>query len=187
MTCSRVWRAEDVVMAWAGAIRLIGLDPGLQRTGWGVIDVDGNVLRHVASGVVASSRAAPLAHRLLELFDGIVDIVVTYRPDEAAIEETFVNRNPASTLKLGHARAAVMLAPAQSGLDVAEYSANHVKKTLVGNGHAAKRQVQAMVRVLLPTAGSQQADAADALAVAICHAHNRSTRKVVREAAGAGP
>ena len=173
-------------MARGGAIRLIGLDPGLRRTGWGVIDVDGNVLRHVASGVVDSSGGAPLARRLLELFDGVVDIVATYRPDEAAIEETFVNRNPASTLKLGQARAAVMLAPAQSGLDVAEYSANHIKKALVGNGHAAKRQVQAMVGVLLPAAGAQSTDAADALAVAICHAHNRSTLRVIREAAGAG-
>ena len=173
-------------MARPGAIRLIGLDPGLRRTGWGVIDVDGNVLRHVASGVVDSSHGVPLSRRLLELFDGIVDIVVTYRPEEAAIEETFVNRNPASTLKLGQARAAVMLAPAQSGLDVAEYSANHIKKALVGNGHAAKRQVQSMVQVLLPAAGPQSTDAADALAVAICHAHNRSSWKAVREAAGGG-
>lgn len=166
-------------------MRLIGLDPGLRHTGWGVIDVDGNVLRHVASGVVSPDSRAPLAGRLLELFDGIVDVVVTHGPAEAAVEETFVNRNPVSTLKLGHARAAVMLAPARSGIAISEYSANHVKKTLVGHGHAAKRQVQAMVRVLLPTAGPDSHDAADALAVAICHAHSRGGAEALREAGGA--
>ncbi len=163
-------------------MRLIGLDPGLRHTGWGVIDVDGNALRHVASGVVSSDARAPMAERLLELFDGIVDVVAAHDPAQAAIEETFVNRNPVSTLKLGHARAVVMLAPAQSGIAISEYSANHVKKTLVGHGHAAKRQVQAMVRVLLPTAGFDSDDAADALAVAICHAHSRGGAGTLREA-----
>lgn len=166
-------------------MRLIGLDPGLRRTGWGVIDVDGSALRHVASGDIRPPVEAPLAERLLHLFDGVADVVATHRPEEAAVEETFVNSNASSTLKLGHARAAVMLAPAQAGLPVAEYAANHVKRSLVGSGHAAKRQVQAMVKVLLPAADARSGDAADALAVAICHAHNRSTLAAIAAAAGA--
>lgn len=166
------------------AVRLIGLDPGLQRTGWGVIEVDGNRLAHVANGTVASVSDDPLDKRLLQLFDGLGGIIETHRPDEAAVEETFVNRNPASTLKLGQARGAVMLAPARFGIDVAEYSANLIKKSLVGNGHADKNQVQSMVQILLPGAGPQSSDAADALAVAICHAHHRTTRIAVERAQG---
>ena len=157
--------------------RLMGLDPGLRRTGWGIVDVDGNALRHVANGVVVSNSRLSLSERLLELFEGVAAVVSTHKPEEVALEEIFVNRNPVSTLKLGHARAAVMLAPARLGLTVAEYRPNHVKKALVGNGHAQKEQVQTMVQVLLPQARPLASDAADALAVAICHAHNRATRQ----------
>jgi crossover junction endodeoxyribonuclease RuvC len=155
-------------------MRLIGLDPGLRITGWGIIEVDGNRLRHVAHGVVQSSSSRPLAERLCELFDGITAVIREWSPQEAAIEETFVNANPDSTLRLGQARGAVLLAPARLGLVVAEYATNQVKKSVVGAGHADKRQIAEMVRRLLPGT-SAQADAADALAVAICHAHNRVT------------
>tara|TARA_R110000868_G_scaffold1554_3_gene12462 strand:- start:28312 stop:28821 length:510 start_codon:yes stop_codon:yes gene_type:complete len=155
------------------AVRLLGLDPGLRRSGWGVIEIDGSRLVHIASGAVTSDSKAPLAERLSQLFTALTAIVETHRPDEAAVEETFVNKNPASTLKLGQARGAVMLAPAQLGIPVAEYAANLIKKSLVGNGHADKNQIQAMINILLPGAKPQTADAADALAVAICHAHHR--------------
>ena len=154
-------------------IRLIGLDPGLQRSGWGVIDVEGNSLAHVANGAVTSDAKASLADRLSQLFTSLTDVIRMYNPVESAVEETFVNINPASTLKLGQARGVVMLAPAQLGLPVAEYAANLVKKSLVGTGHADKNQVQAMIDILLPGAKPETADAADALAVAICHAHHR--------------
>ena len=155
-------------------MRLIGLDPGLRITGWGIIEVDGNRLRHVAHGVVQSSSARPLAERLCELFDGVTAVIREWSPDEAAIEETFVNANPDSTLKLGQARGAVLMAPARLGLSVAEYATNQVKKSVVGAGHADKRQIGDMVRRLLPGTNAE-ADAADALAVGICHAHNRMT------------
>lgn len=154
-------------------IRLIGLDPGLRRSGWGVIEVEGNSLVHVASGAVLSDAKAPLADRLSQLFTALTDVIATYQPAEAAVEETFLNKNPASTLKLGQARGVVMLAPAQLGLPVAEYAANLIKKSLVGTGHADKNQVQAMINILLPGARPETPDAADALAVAICHAHHR--------------
>ena len=155
------------------ALRMIGLDPGLRRTGWGVIEVDGSNLVHVASGEVASTVSLPLAERLSQLFDALSAVIKSFGPAEAAVEETFVNKNPSSTLKLGQARGAVMLAPAQAGIPVAEYPANLIKKSLVGNGHADKRQVQTMVSVLLPGAKPKSADASDALAIAICHAHHR--------------
>jgi crossover junction endodeoxyribonuclease RuvC len=154
-------------------IRLLGLDPGLRRSGWGIIEIEGSRLVHVASGSVTSDASATLAERLSQLFTALTDIIETHRPDEAAVEETFVNKNPASALKLGQARGAVMLAPAQLGIPVAEYAANLIKKSLVGNGHADKNQVQAMINILLPGAKPETADAADALAVAICHAHHR--------------
>ena len=154
---------------------IVGLDPGLRRTGWGVIAAAGNELRHLADGTVASDAAAPLAERLRQIHTGVRDVLARHRPDEAAIEETFVNKNPSSTLLLGQARGAVMLAPALAGIPVGEYAANLVKKALVGVGHADKRQVRAMVRMLLPTATVEQADAADALALAICHAHHRAS------------
>ena len=156
-------------------IRLIGFDPGLQSSGWGVIDVEGNSLAHVANGAVTSDAKASLADRLSQLFTSLTDVIRMYNPVESAVEETFVNINPASTLKLGQARGVVMLAPAQLGLPVAEYAANLVKKSLVGTGHADKNQVQAMIGILLPGAKPETADAADALAIAICHAHHRRT------------
>jgi crossover junction endodeoxyribonuclease RuvC len=162
-------------------MRLLGLDPGLRLTGWGVIDVDGNRLRHVAHGVVKVATEQSLAERLHELFEGVAAVIAAQQPLEAAVEETFVNVNPASTLKLGHARGVVMLAPAQAGLPVFEYAANLVKKSVVGAGHADKGQVAMMVGRLLPGVVAT-ADAADALAVAICHAHHRATAKRVEAA-----
>lgn len=147
------------------------MDPGLRVTGWGVIEAEGGRLRHVADGVVRSKSADSLAERLCAIYDGISRVIECHSPESAAIEETFVNRNPQSTLKLGLARGVVLLAPAQVGLDVAEYAANRVKKSVTGTGHAAKVQIQMMVKTLLPTAALETADAADALAVAICHAH----------------
>ena len=158
-------------------MRLLGLDPGLRATGWGVVEADGNRLTYVADGVVKTDSHASLAHRLAELFAGLQQVIVTYAPEQAAVEETFVNRNPASALKLGQARGVVMLAPAEIGLVVAEYPANVVKKSVVGAGHAAKQQIDAMVRMLLPGCVAATPDAADALAVAICHAHHLSTRR----------
>ncbi len=156
-------------------MRLIGLDPGLRHTGWGVIDAEGNRLRHIADGVVHSRDGEPLALRLVDLFRQLNDIIERYAPAAAAVEETFVNKNPASTLKLGVARGVVLLAPAERGLPVFEYSANLIKKSVVGVGHADKQQVEMMVRRLLPGAVLESPDAADALAVAICHAHHAST------------
>jgi crossover junction endodeoxyribonuclease RuvC len=164
------------------ALRLLGLDPGLRVTGWGVIAVDGNRLRHVADGAVAVDADAPLAERLAALHDGLARVLTDYAPDEAAVEETFVNRNPASTLKLGQARGVVMLVPALAGVPVFEYPANLVKKSIVGAGHAAKQQVGMMVRTLLPGASLATADAADALAVAVCHAHHRASARRVAAA-----
>jgi crossover junction endodeoxyribonuclease RuvC len=163
--------------AEAGLMRLLGLDPGLRHTGWGVIDVVGNRLRHVANGAVDSDSALPLAQRLVQIADGLARVIADHRPDEAAIEETFVNRNATSTLRLGHARGVAMLAPATAGLPVSEYSANQVKKAVVGAGHATKEQIAMMVRTLLPGCEFASPDAADALAVAICHAHYAATRR----------
>jgi crossover junction endodeoxyribonuclease RuvC len=158
------------------AIRILGLDPGLRCTGWGVVSVQGSRLTHIAHGVIRPDDSLPLSQRLLILFDAVTEILALHQPHEAAIEETFVNNNPSSTLKLGHARAAAMIAPAKAGLPVAEYAATVVKKAVVGTGGADKTQVAFMVRRLLPTAGDPSADAADALAVAICHAHARTVR-----------
>jgi len=162
-------------------MRLIGLDPGLRLTGWGVIDAEGNRLRHVAHGAVKVPADQSLAERLRALFEAIAAVVAEQRPTEAAVEETFVNVNPGSTLKLGQARGVVMLAPARAGLPVFEYSANLVKKSVVGAGHADKHQVAMMVGRLLPGVVAT-ADAADALAVAICHAHHRATAKRIEAA-----
>jgi len=156
-------------------MRIIGLDPGLRFTGWGVIDVDGNRMRCVANGVVTSDAKRSLAERLVQLHEGLEQVIKRFGPLEAAVEETFVNKNPTSTLKLGQARGVVLLTPARAGLDVYEYTPNQVKKTVVGAGHAQKEQVQMMVKTLLPTAVFDSADAADALAVAICHAHQRNS------------
>jgi len=154
-------------------IRILGLDPGLRRTGWGVIACEGSRLRWIAHGVVAPSDKAPFAERLLHLMESLSTICADHGCDEAAVEEVFVNMNPSSTLKLGHARAAVMLAPARCGLSVAEYAPNLIKKAVVGAGHADKSQIAFMVKRLLPAAGDVTADAADALAVAITHAQLR--------------
>ena len=154
-------------------VRIIGLDPGLRRTGWGVIASDGARLRWISHGVVTPPEAAPFSERLLHLFEALGTICADHGCEEAAVEEVFVNVNPSSTLKLGHARAAVMLAPAKAGLTVAEYSPNLIKKAVVGAGHADKSQIAFMVKRLLPTAGEVKADAADALAVAITHAQLR--------------
>ncbi len=159
-------------------MRILGLDPGLRHTGWGVVDVAGNRLAHVADGVIHAAADQPLATRLVSLFRQITAVVERFRPDEAAVEETFVNRNPSSTLRLGVARGVVLLAPAECGLPVAEYSANFIKKAVVGAGHAEKSQVQLMVRRLLPGCDGGEPDAADALAVAICHAHHAATRRL---------
>ena len=155
------------------SVRILGLDPGLRRTGWGVIVSEGARLRWVAHGVVTPPEAAPLSQRLLHLMEALAIICADHGCEEAAVEEVFVNVNPSSTLKLGHARAAVMLAPARCGLPVAEYSPNLIKKAVVGAGHADKSQIAFMVKRLLPTAGEAKADAADALAVAITHAQLR--------------
>ena len=158
-------------------MRVLGLDPGLRHTGWGVIDVVGNRLSHVADGVVHAPVDLPLAERLVALFRQLTAVLERFRPDEAAVEESFVNKNAASTLKLGVARGVVLLAPAERGVPVAEYSANLIKKSVVGAGHAEKAQVQMMVRRLLPGCAIATADAADALAVAICHAHHAGTMR----------
>ena len=154
-------------------VRILGLDPGLRRTGWGVIVAEGSRLRWIAHGVVTPDDKAPFSERLLHLMEAVGRLCADHGCDEAAIEEVFVNMNPASTLKLGHARAAVMLAPARHGLSVAEYSPNLIKKAVVGAGHADKGQIAFMVKRLMPAAGDVTADAADALAVAITHAQLR--------------
>ena len=157
-------------------VRILGIDPGLRRTGWGLVTIEGTRLAFVACGTVASDGNAPLAQRLKQLHDGIAAVVRDFSPDEVAVEETFVNKDAQATLKLGHARAVALLVPALAGLDVAEYAANLVKKTVVGSGHADKRQIHAMVRVLLPKADPPSDDAADALAIAVTHAHHRRAR-----------
>jgi crossover junction endodeoxyribonuclease RuvC len=156
------------------AIRIIGIDPGLRRTGWGVIDSDGVRLVYVACGSVVSDDAESLGYRLRQLFDGLSEVLARLSPREAAIEQTFVNRDASATLKLGQARGIAMLAPALLGLSIAEYAPNAVKKTVVGAGHGDKGQIRAMVKCLLPRAIPDSADAADALAIAITHAHLRS-------------
>jgi crossover junction endodeoxyribonuclease RuvC len=166
-----------------GLLRILGLDPGLQHTGWGVIESDGHRLRHIADGVVSTDAARPLAERLVTLHAGLSALFGEFGPKEAAVERTYVNKNPEAALKLGQARGVVMLAPALAGLVVAEYQAMEVKRAVVGHGHADKSQVQDMVRRLLPGAVLRRADAADALAVAICHAHHRSTNRILAAAA----
>ena len=152
--------------------RLIGFDPGLRKTGWGIIDVDGARLSHVANGIVKTDNELSLAERLVQLYDGLSLVITEWKPVSAAVEETFVNKNPNSTLKLGQARGISLLVPAMSGLPVSEYSPNHIKKSVVGSGHAGKEQVKAMLGILLPGVKINGEDAGDALAVAICHAHS---------------
>ncbi|CAN7255928.1 crossover junction endodeoxyribonuclease RuvC [Bosea sp. LjRoot237] len=162
-------------------IRILGLDPGLRKTGWGIVVSEGTKLSFVACGVVESDEKQSLAERLRQLHDGIASVIARHQPQEVAVEETFVNRDPQSALKLGQARGIALVVPALAGLDVAEYAANLVKKTVVGVGHADKKQVQAMIRVLLPKAETRSADAADALAVAICHSQHRGARALLAQ------
>jgi crossover junction endodeoxyribonuclease RuvC len=169
------------------AIRIIGIDPGLRRTGWGVIESDGPRLVFVACGSVVSSDGESLGLRLRQLYDGLSEVLVALSPAEAAVEQTFVNRDAAATLKLGQARGIALLVPALSGLVIAEYAPNAVKKTVVGAGHGDKGQIRAMVKCLLPRASFDSTDEADALAIAITHAHVRSWRRLEALALGAAP
>lgn len=154
-------------------LRIIGIDPGLRHTGWGIVEVEGTRLGFVACGAVEPTPSADLADRLAAIHEGLSAVIADHLPDEAAVEETFLNKDPRSTLKLGAARGVAMLVPAQAGLRVAEYAPNQVKKSVVGAGHAEKAQIRMMVKVLLPKAEFRTDDMADALAIAICHAHNR--------------
>jgi crossover junction endodeoxyribonuclease RuvC len=156
-------------------IRIIGVDPGLRRTGWGIVESDGVRLSFVASGVIKAAIDGDLAYRLRDIYEGLFSVISAFTPAEAAVEETFVNDNPRATLKLGQARGVALLVPAMLGLKVAEYTPNLIKKSVVGAGHAEKSQVQMMVKLLLPKATFDSADAADALAIAICHAHHRTS------------
>jgi crossover junction endodeoxyribonuclease RuvC len=165
-------------------IRILGIDPGLRRTGWGLITCAGNKLAFVACGVLTPDESLALAARLAALHAGLAAVIAAHAPDEAAVENTFVNGNAASTLKLGQARGIALLAPAQAGIVVAEYAPNLVKKTVVGVGHADKRQIGAMVRALLPRASGLSADSADALAIAITHAHHRARAALLAEVLG---
>ncbi|MDA8049564.1 MAG: crossover junction endodeoxyribonuclease RuvC [Rhodospirillales bacterium] len=164
-------------------LRLLGLDPGLGVTGWGIIGVAGSRLSPIACGVIATDARAPVPERLRTLHEGLARLLAEHTPSEAAIEETFVNRNGAATLKLGYARGVALLAPALAGILVAEYAARTVKQAVVGTGTATKEQVAMMVRRLLPGARFERADAADALAIAICHAHHRASRRLWEQAA----
>lgn len=156
-------------------MKIIGIDPGLRNMGWGVIETDGPRLRHVANGIV-HSEGSELGPRLVALYRGLCAVIVQYGPDTAAVEQTFVNKDAVGTLKLGQARGIALLAPAEAGLEIGEYAPNAVKKTVVGVGHAAKEQIQHMVKFMLPGVSFAGPDAADALAVAICHAHHSQGR-----------
>jgi crossover junction endodeoxyribonuclease RuvC len=160
---------------------ILGIDPGLQHTGWGVIASRGNQLSFIACGTIHTDTKKQMAERLRQLHDGLQQVIALHNPQEAALEETFVNKNNATSLKLGQARGAIMLSLSLSGLGCAEYSANLVKKSVVGSGHADKQQVAMMVKTLLPASNAVGADAADALAVAICHAHQRTMIQLTRK------
>jgi crossover junction endodeoxyribonuclease RuvC len=159
-------------------VRIIGLDPGLRNTGWGVIEAEGTRLIYVADGAVHSDADAPLAERLVQIHTQVLAVLREFTPDEAAIEETFVNTDARATLKLGQARGVVMLGPASLKIPVAEYAPNQIKKSVVGAGHAEKQQVKHMVKLLLPKAQMKTADSTDALAIAICHAHHRGSQRL---------
>jgi crossover junction endodeoxyribonuclease RuvC len=166
-------RYQRTIMA--SPIRILGIDPGLRRTGWGMIAIAGSRLSFVACGSLTTDDKAALAARLLAIHDGLTAIIKAHAPDEAAVEATFVNKDAVATLKLGQARGIAMLVPAIAGLPVAEYAPNLVKKTIVGAGHGEKAQVRMMISVLLPRADPRSEDAADALAIAVCHAHHRQS------------
>jgi crossover junction endodeoxyribonuclease RuvC len=165
-------------------VRIIGIDPGLRRTGWGVIEADGNRLIYVACGSVEPPDDLPLSSRLLAIHEGLASVLSDHKPMEAAVEQTFINKDGAATLKLGQARGIAMLAPAMFGISVAEYAPNQVKKTVVGAGHADKQQIGMMLKILLPKAEPPTADAADALAIAITHAHHRQSTALRLKVAG---
>jgi len=164
-------------------IRILGIDPGLRRTGWGLVESDGNRLIYVACGSVETNERAELGARLVAIHDGLSRVIEEYQPAEAAVENTFVNTNASATLKLGQARGIAMLVPARAGLNVCEYAPNVVKKTVVGAGHGDKVQIRMMIGVLLPKADPQSEDAADALAIAITHAHHRQSVVLKKAAA----
>ncbi len=157
------------------AIRILGIDPGLRRTGWGVIDISGNRLSYVGCGSLATDDRADLASRLVAIHDGLIGVIEKFRPEEAAVEATFVNKDASATLKLGQARGVALLVPARTGIAVHEYAPNLVKKTIVGAGHGEKNQIRMMIGVLLPKADPKSEDAADALAIAVTHAHHRTS------------
>lgn len=160
-------------------MRIIGIDPGLNNTGWGIIEQNQNALTYIASGVIKPDAKGDMGNRLYEIDKELDKVIALYKPDAAAIEETFINKSGSSSLKLGMARGVAFVAPARSGLQVFEYGANKVKKSVVGAGHANKDQVQMMVKILLPKADFKSADAADALAIAICHSHYYASNKRV--------
>ena len=160
-------------------IRILGLDPGLSAMGWGIIDVSGSRLAHVAHGVIATKPAVGLGVRLMQLHAALCDVIAAHGPTAFAVEQQFVHKDPQAAIKIGQARAVALLAAAQAGLEIAEYAPNHIKKCVVGAGHAGKEQVQFMVKRLLPACGVTQADAADALACAIAHAHSAPPRRLV--------
>src|SRR6476620_9375164 len=165
-------------------VRILGIDPGLRRTGWGVIEIDGNRLVFIGCGSVEPPAGVPLASRLLAIHEGLAEVLADFRPAEAAVEQTFVNKDGVATLKLGQARGVAMLAPAMFGISVAEYAPNQVKKTVVGAGHAEKNQIAVMLKILLPKADPKSSDAADALAIAITHAHHRQGAELRLRVAG---
>ncbi|MDE2601607.1 MAG: crossover junction endodeoxyribonuclease RuvC [Bradyrhizobium sp.] len=166
-------------------VRILGIDPGLRRTGWGVIEINGNRLGFVGCGSVEPADSLPLASRLLAIHQGLAAVLADFRPEEAAVEQTFVNKDGVATLKLGQARGVAMLAPAMFGVTVAEYAPNQIKKTVVGAGHADKNQISVMLKILLPKAEPKSPDAADALAVAITHAHHRGSVALKLKVVGA--
>lgn len=163
--------------------RILGIDPGLTCTGWGIIESEGNGLRYVSCGSIVPRKTDGLAERLLELHNDMTKILESFTPDEVAVEETFVNKNAMSSLKLGHARGALLMTVSLAGLSPKEYAATLVKKSIVGVGRAEKQQVEMMVKHLLPGAKIEGHDAADALAVAICHAHHSDRLSKIKEAA----
>ena len=165
-------------------IRILGIDPGLRRTGWGVIESCGNRLTFVGCGSVEPAENLPLAGRLLAIHQGLTRVLADFAPAEAAVEQTFVNKDGVATLKLGQARGVAMLSPAMFGIAVSEYAPNQVKKTVVGAGHADKQQIAMMLKILLPKADPPSADAADALAIAITHAHHRQSTALRLKVAG---
>lgn len=167
-------------MSITAPLRLIGIDPGLRNMGWGVIEKQNNALRFIAAGTVHSDAKQSLSARLCALHSGLTEIMARFAPQEAAVELTFVNKDAGATLKLGQARGIALLVPAQFGLNVAEYAPNAVKKAVIGVGHGEKNQIHMMVKTLLPKAECDSPDAADALAIAICHAHNRQDNILAR-------